>query len=191
MNPKRNNKRKIQVKKKIHNTAHGVVRPNEDKWAREAHESVVQWTKYHKLLEEQWQKADKGIVSTQPGEWDVVDRTCDVCDQVFHSPPLLYQHQVERRHWGCSECGGLFDTAMKRDYHKENRCSWDWSEEEFRSEEEEMSEYGEEIQRSGSPIITFNDDTVTFISEAEGELLHPYETQGVASSLEVQQEEQP
>jgi len=27
---------------------------------------------------------------------------CPVCDQVFHNPPLLHQHQVEHRHWGCA-----------------------------------------------------------------------------------------
>jgi len=147
MNPKRNNKRKIQVKKKIHNTAHRMVRPN---------------------------------------------LTCDVCDRVFHSPPLLHQHQVEYRHWECFECGDLFYTAMERDYHKEKLGHYkdSWSEEESQSEEE-MSEYGEEIQRSGSPIITYDDDTVTFISGAEGGLPCPDETEAAADSLVVQQEEQP
>jgi len=54
--------------------------------------------------------------------------TCNVCDQVFHSPHLLHQHQVKHRHWGCSECWGMFETAMERDYHTENQCPGRWTE---------------------------------------------------------------
>ncbi|RWS07801.1 Regulator of chromosome condensation-like protein, partial [Dinothrombium tinctorium] len=49
---------------------------------------------------------------------------CNVCDRSFKTPRLLGQHQLRRRHFGCSVCDALFPNLLDLQHHKESLEHW-------------------------------------------------------------------
>ncbi|CAL4142414.1 unnamed protein product, partial [Meganyctiphanes norvegica] len=62
-------------------------------------------------------------------EENVEALTCNVCDRFFPTSQYLQQHQLKKRHYGCSTCENVFNSLMALEYHKEVKSHW--SDEEY------------------------------------------------------------
>ncbi|UYV81952.1 hypothetical protein LAZ67_21000222 [Cordylochernes scorpioides] len=85
--------------------------------------------------------SEEGEAEEEDGSDSEGEATCNVCEKTYRSARLLGQHQLRRRHFGCSVCDGVFETMAALESHKESLEHW--SEDDARTRDSSSSCEGE------------------------------------------------
>lgn len=89
--------------------------------------------------------------------------TCNVCERLFSTNQNLLQHQIKKRHHGCSTCESVFQSLMELELHREEKNHWSDDEYIFDTDDEEDDEDDDDVDDVDE------DDSSLFADETEEE----------------------